>query len=582
MKKYIVTGTSIALILGSTLPCNIISFANSQYISDNLSINTHKSIFSDNEEDDSEPVEFVPNRSITFNEAITELTQLLQNYKSSKDITVLKECVLRFGEVPKVSKSLTNDMVKNSTQLKELFDSIRLECYSLDEIEDQEIYVKLFAEEIFLGWKYDKNINYFKDEFLINGLVNYNKNRLPNIQDRLDYLVFVIDFYNEKGDPYPEYNFIPEITRPSESPVYPDEEQPNIPEGPGHEEDDFYGDIIVIGPGNNSDNNQNNNNNNDNNVPEVAPEENSNTTTYYKAINNKCYKITELTKNGKTTELERVLVDKSEYAHCGIYDYSDFGYGYSSNHAEIDDDYINNNQNELSDYFVYYSVTNNEKAPYYYNTGIRADSSNKSVSYNQLKDSFYQLAIKNKSFTTDGNDKSLYIFDGMPVVLEKNTDDYYTQKDIDRLLKPFDNLSIKIMKDEEYKACLVEYETSQAEKEKVSIDNVIIDGVKIFEKNIAWIENDIIKSPIQTLANLLSAKTSIGDEHLIIEKDNNKIIIYNNKKNYIVNNQQKEFLTAATINGTQYISELADIPKLLGYNVNYDSNLNELVFTKIQ
>ena len=127
-------------------------------------------------------------------------------------------------------------------------------------------------------------------------------------------------------------------------------------------------------------------------------EELSNLTTYYKKIDNKCYKVTELTKNGNTTEVERKIVDKSEYVYCGIYDYVDFGDGYASGHIVIDEEYINTNQNELSSYYAYYTVTNNEEAPYYYNTGIRADANSKTVSYNQLKDIFYHLAIKNKSF----------------------------------------------------------------------------------------------------------------------------------------------------------------------------------------
>ena len=101
-------------------------------------------------------------RIIPFSEAVVEISDLLNQYKTSNDIDVLKKCILTFGEVPKISESLTNDIVKNNAQLKELFHSIRLECYNLDTIENQEIYVKLFAEEVFLGWKYDKSIEFFK------------------------------------------------------------------------------------------------------------------------------------------------------------------------------------------------------------------------------------------------------------------------------------------------------------------------------------------------------------------------------------------------------------------------------------
>lgn len=589
MKRYISIGISIALVSGTILPYSITSFAKDvtfNYSSsstgiDSLGImainNTHDSIIiGDEEEDDSLPSEFVPDRSITFNEALLEIETSLAGYKASGDIALLKECVLTFGEIPKISKSLTNNIVKNSVKLATLFDSIRFECYNLDTIEKQELYVKLFAEEIFLGWKYDKNIEYFKDEFLIKGLIDYNKNRLFNIQDRLDYLLFVIEFYNEMGDPYPEFNIIPNI----DSPLNPPNGHPDTGLPPVFDNDDVNqgidDNITVIGPifGDNEDNNQ------DNESTEIT-EEQSNLTTYYKAINNKCYKVTELTKDGVTAEVDKVLVDKSEYAYCGIYDYVNFGDGYSSGHVVIDEDYIYSNQNETSDYFVYYTVTKNQDAPYYYNTGIRADDDNKSISFNQLKDSFYQLAIKNKSFTIDDNGKSLYIFNGKPVVLKQTIDDIYTQTDIDRLLSPFDSLGIKIMKNTEYEACQAKYEEAQANKEITYIDNLVINGVTIYEKHIAWIENDVIKVPIEVIAKLLSASTSLEDGHLNIIKNDSKIVLYSNKKDYIVNGENKTFLTEVTLKGDMYISELADIPKALGYNVEFDPNNNELTFTKM-
>lgn len=593
MKRYISAGISIALISGSILPCSMTSFANDLSFvynslvgtNDLIRINmnsTDDSIIISDDEDDSPPSEFVPDRSITFDEALLEMEASLAEYETSRDLTLLKECVLTFGEIPKISKLLTNDIVKNSSRLTALFESIRFECYNLETIENQEVYVKLFAEEIFLGWKYDKNIKHFKDEFLTKGLVDYNKNRLINIQDRLDYLLFVIDFYNEMGDPYPEFNIIPNI----DSPLNPPQEHPDGVTPPvfDDEEEDINQsvneNITVIGPifGDNQDNN---NQNGDNGESTEMTEEQSTLTTYYKAIGNECYKVTELIKNGATTEVEKVLVDKSEYAYCGIYDYSDFGDGYSSGHVDIDEDYINSNQNEASNYFVYYTVTKHENAPYYYNTGIRADALNKSLSFNQLKDSFYQLAIKNKSFTTDGNDKSLYIFNGKPVVLKKTIDDTYAQNDIDRLLRPFDSLGIKIMENTEYEICQAEYEKAQTKKEVTYIDNIVIDDVTIYEKEIAWIENDVIKVPIQTLAKLLFANVIVEDGHLTIEKDDSKIMLYSNKKEYIINGENKTFLTNVTLKGEYYISELADIPKALGYNVEFDSENNKLIFSKI-
>lgn len=602
MKRCVSLAVSISLISINILYCSNISFANNQNFNynflenqynsnssnlntdetegetdDDITVGTDDDIIIETSDNGGDHITFVPDRIITFNEALSELSDLLNQYKHSNDITLLNKSILVFGEIPRISKSLTNDIVANSEKLKDLFYSIREECYNLDSIKKQEVYTKLFAEEIFLGWKYDKNIKYFKDNFLIKGLIDYNKNRLVNIQERLDYLLYVIDFYEEFGDPFPEYNFIPEI----DEQVYPDVPPggPSDDEDSIYEEDDFYDDMIVTGP-NAGDNNQGNDSSNNENQGSTPPEESSSLTTYYKNISNNCYKITELTKNGHTTEVERILVDKSEYIYCGIYDYVDFGDGYASGHIVIDEEYINTNQNELSSYYAYYTVTNNEEAPYYYNTGIRADATSKTVSYNQLKDIFYHLAIKNKSFTIDSNSKSLYIFDGKPIVLNQTVDDSYSQKDIDRLLKPFSQLGVKIMKDEDYKICQTKYEQSQSEKDVNYVDEIIIDGIPIYEDKIAWIEGDVLKVSIKTIADLLSAKTEVKNDHLIIKKEDVKITLYNKQKEYTVNNENKSFISNVSIKKGNYISELADIPELLGYDVEFNSSNNNLIFTK--
>ena len=546
--------------------------------------NVDDSILDDDLNDSNVPEQFVPSRSITFDEVINELTQLMNDYEQTKNIDKLRSAVITFGEIPKITKSLNNNIVKNSTALNDLFNSIRLECYNRELIVEQEVLVKLFAEEIFLGWKYDKSITHFKNELLIDGLINYNLNRLPNIQDRLNYLLIVFDFYDRLGDPFPGLNEIPEIDNPADTENGPIETPPNFPPSITEDEDDFYGDIEISGPSVDISNGSNDSNGDesDNNSNESYIEETYNISTYYKAIDNRCYKIKEITQNGITKEVDRVLVDKSEYIYCGIYDYTNFGDGYSSGQTIIDEDYLENDQNQDSSYFVYYTTTNNDKAPYYYNTGIRASADGKTISFNQLKDSMYHLALKNKSFTTDSNNESLYIIDGKPVVLRKTVDDTYTQKDIDRILAPFNNLHIKIMKDTEYEKHQSMYDKVQNESDVSYINELVIDGVSVLEKRIAYIENNVIKISIETLCELLSAKATPSGNNLTIKKGKNEIILSNGKKEYKVNGEVKEFLTPVSKSGDKYISELADIPTLLGYTSEYNSNDNTLVFIEMK
>ena len=136
------------------------------------------------------------------------------------------------------------------------------------------------------------------------------------------------------------------------------------------------------------------------------------------------------------------------------------------------------------------------------------------------------------------------------------------------------------MKDEDYKICQTKYEQSQSEKDVNYVDEIIIDGIPIYEDKIAWIEGDVLKVSIKTIADLLSAKTEVKNDHLIIKKEDVKITLYNKQKEYTVNNENKSFISNVSIKKGNYISELADIPELLGYNVEFNSSNNNLIFTK--
>ena len=104
------------------MSCFNISFANNDNSSYVFSKNTHgvnninlqDETLEEEEFEDSESgrIPFEPDRIIPFSEAVVEISDLLNQYKTSNDIDVLKKCILTFGEVPKISESLTNDIVK--------------------------------------------------------------------------------------------------------------------------------------------------------------------------------------------------------------------------------------------------------------------------------------------------------------------------------------------------------------------------------------------------------------------------------------------------------------------------------------
>lgn len=511
--------------------------------------------------------------SVDFTELLTQINSNLILYEERKDIVFLKNAIEIFGSIPKSSKIIDNDIIKNSKELNEYFNKIKSYCYNLESKSNQEAYVKMFAENIFLGWKYNKNIIYFKDYYLIESLVRYNVNLLPNIQDRLNYLEYVTKYYDMYGDPYPEHEVIPSIDLPEEN--LPDTDDSNNNQNNSNNN----------GNSNNNSNNNNNNNNTGNNTnidTNINSKPNSSYTSIikFKRHGNKCYKVEEFYKDGIKTSTNESLASKSDYTQCSIYDYVNFGSGTLLPNIEIDKNHLYNNQNVDSEYFAYYTITKGNKTPYYYNTGIRASATGDSLSYSQLNDLLYQLSIKTDNFSIKSNKESLFIIEGKPIVLNKNTNPNYTKTYVENMLNEYSNLGIKIMKNSQYSTSLNEYNEEHGNRNYINY--ITIDDSEASEFNIAWIDGSgIIKTDIKIISELLGAKTKIEQDKLIITKDSIEIVLENNKTEYLINGKSSSFLEKTYKDKNSLISELADIPQKLGYDVDFDMDENKLEFSKI-
>ena len=393
--------------------------------------------------DDGEYV-YKPSKQVTFIEAVEDFKISLDKYKETNDIKDLKDAICRFGEVPKVSKIVNNTLLKNSMELNTYFKELRAFCYDLSNESEREECVVLLAEETFLGWKYKKDATYFRDEFLIENIINYNKSKMPSIQAKLNYLIKVIRYYDDFYDPYPGLNIIPDVyfgnKYKTDTDNFPDEDDV-IPPNQGivfdkdTTDDDKYKDGPTIEPPDSD---------TDSGVNKTPVTDNT-LVSSYKKEGNKCYKVEYEYVNGKKNEKRKTLADKSDYSYCGIYDYINFAS--SSNNARIDKDYLLENQNKESEYFLYYTINANSKKPYYYNSGIRADKNNKTLSFNQLRDGIYQMMSQVNAFAIDDNSKSLYILNGKPIVIRKGGSDAYTESDINNMLKNYPMFKVKIQKE---------------------------------------------------------------------------------------------------------------------------------------
>lgn len=536
-----------------------------------VDLNENHNVYNEKNEEEQNEVEY---DKVLIEDLILELNQNISDYEKNKDNSYLELAIKNFGNLPKRALSINNNDKAIFQKVDYIFSKIKIYCYNLHTNSLREEYVVKLAESIFLGWKYNKNITYYKDIFLLEEIINYNKNILPNIQNKLDYLKYVIEFLERNGDSNPKGDFIPIIMMP----------EPN----PDEEYEDFIKDDIVEDY-----EDTNNKDNIGNTKPDVdkgpdlggfiesgsSDSDISNSSTSISTINrfeksgNSCYKVEEIYSRGQLLKSNKTLANKSDYVKCGIYDYLDFGNSVIAPNIEINTEHLYQNQNEDSSFYVYYTVTKNNKNPYYFNSGIRVNESNKTLTYNQVSDILYQISIKENAFYLKDNSKSLFITQGKSVVLQDNSLNSFSETYVNNLLKDFPNLGIKIVErdiDENLINNIDVEINEENSKEKQYITNILINNNKFLEDNLVWVEDDSIKASINTLAVGLGAKVTELKNSLIISKDNNKIELFNNKQECYINELKTELNSKVYIMDGNYIVDLKLITESLGYIMDYN------------
>ena len=542
----------------------------------NMAINSLSANYEYSNESDEGQFEVNTYEKVPIDDLILELNKNIENYEKQKDINYLELAIINFGNLPKRAVHIENNDTLIFEKINYIFTKIKIYCYGLNTNALRETYVKSLAENIFLGWKYNKEIVYYKDVFLLEEIVKYNKNVLPTIQDRLDYLKYLTEVFEISGDPYPFDEIIPEITIPDET-------------DPDKNYDDFDKDSVV-------EDFENTGNNNVPSTPELDNEpsvdgfiqsgsndsdlSNSqsfiHTVSKYEKKGDKCYKIEEVYSGGQLSNTKKTLVNKSEYFKCGIYDYFNFGSSEITPSIEIDTEYLYENQNEDSSLYLYYTVTKNSKNPYYFNSGIRLDKYTKSLTYNQAVDVLYQIALKEDTSFVKDNDKALFIIQGKPIVLDSNSSSTYSELYLNNILSECPNLGVKVMDEDTYDESIEEYDISI---DKDYISTILINNTELVEDNLAWVENDSIKAYINTLAIGLDASVTKLKNSLVITKDNNKIELFNNKKECYIDGVKVELDSETYIIDGNYVIDLKLITDTLGYIMDYDIEKNTLIIS---
>lgn len=300
--------------------------------------------------------------------------------------------------------------------------------------------------------------------------------------------------------------------------------------------------------------------------------------TSYEKIGNSCYKITNIVdSSGNIISSNREPALKREYAFCGIFDNVNFGgtsniYTNSKLNGLVSWNYLTSDQNITSPYTIQYSINNNDDMRYFYDTGIRT-TLNKTISYEQMRDVLYQIAIKSNGSFVDDSDKCLGIISGKPIVIYREKDEYGIA-DFDEIFKECENISVKIDETRIGKSQDLEEKIINQEAKSIQIDDRPIELVTL-----PMIKNNRVLLPLtQIITELNATMENTGDKYII--KKDDITAVYELRKDYIlVNDKVIKMNTIPESKDGYLMAEIQDLVVELGYELSWDSELGEIIIT---
>lgn len=481
--------------------------------------------------------------------------KLLYDYTKNGDISLLKKSIDAFCSTTTLLDLEYENELHLDKNFNTIFNEIRDEIYKISDIDIQSSLINYYGEKIFIGWRKNKNIAVFRDSFLNIGLFIFNEDKNAKSQPRLEYLRKLSIYFTTNPDLDSESDEIPDENN------YPPKEDNDETLIPGDDIEDVV-------------------------LPEIIPdkddsiiEDNSNELainsffTEYIRVNNSCIQKVTFYNNGIPILIQEHNIPKSDYVKCGIYNYVHSNT--LGSNIVVDNDYINTNQNEDSEYTIHFSINKSSKYPYYFNTGIRVNQSDLSASNNQLKDALYQLSIQSEGFSVTSNNKFLAIVEGKPIVLNKSKETY-SKVEIETLLKSFSKSEFKILKPKDNTSGSLE---SYLSKEQV--DTLLVDGNEIKLNNPFILIDHELYAPIEEIVSIIGAETDLQENrNLMINYGSTTIKLSVNSKTYQVNKNERTFTYSPIIHNSQIYSPIAEILSEFGYKLNWDSDLGELSLFK--
>lgn len=484
--------------------------------------------------------------------AVADARVDFENYKATGNLVSLEKSIAKFGDIAKFIESEKEITDSSDNLVYQLFLEQREELYLIANETGSGKYIIDYAQAILNGWIHNRHMTTYVRLFLLEGIIEYNKDKIESINEELEkiekYHYFLASSEWENPEDVPSREWFEEMS--SQIPDNPNQDF----SGPPHEYDtgtepappsiEDFGEL-------------------DNGYAEREDSYSSNT--FYEKKGNKCVLIKRTYKNDVLIETTQEDVPKADYVYCGIYDY--IFENTPPGKVELDEEYINTNQNIESDNYVYYTVNKNKFNPYYYNSGIRAGF-NGELSYNQLKDVLYQISMKTKGFSTDSNEKSLTIIEGKPIVVSSEQD-IYSKQQVESLLDSFKFVDIKIQKYTDETTSL-NNELIDYIKENKAV-NFVVDGNDF---SITEIEADgsVLMVSLNEIAQVLNLKVENKSDVYTVNREDSLISFSINSLTYKKkDSQEKQFLSKPKKKGNGVYIDLKTLCEEMGYTIEWDS-----------
>jgi hypothetical protein len=239
-------------------------------------------------------------------------------------------------------------------------------------------------------------------------------------------------------------------------------------------------------------------------------------------------------------------------------------------------EYSGGNINEVvkkeSGITLQYTLNKNEDSLYFYDTGIRLSEEN-TVTYDQIKDAMYQLAIRSEGSFVKDSDKFLVLLEGQIFVI-KNTNQEIPMSEIENIFTDLNS---------EMRALDTRIGSNNSLTDYVEIKglrNIVINNNPVTLEAKPLIENSRVMLPISQIAIMLGANVTVNEANTstIVEYNNNTITFTVGETNVLVNGKTVEMEVPTKLNSNKVqFAQLQLILEYLNSEITWDSISSKLV-----